>query len=804
MKKIKRCNKIILIFITLLTIISISNICNAAEITSDEYKITEIEKEKYIIGIYQNTRAETVKNNIKTESTIKIYNEEGQGITDETIVKTGNKIQIGNNTYIAIVCGDVNGDGNVSVTDLAKIKAHIIGKEISEGAKGIATDVDASGKVTSTDILNLKRLIVRIIEEREIFEGKYSNNEYTYKKNKLTEKITITELKNENASGVLQIPSKIDGNEVKEIEGFIGENNKITKVTIPSGIEKISKTAFSGLTKVEEIQVSGLNEKYSSEEGILYNKGKEEIVFYPRGKRGTEYTIKGTVKAVGEYAFYKNSTLEKLYIPDTVEEIEKTAFEEMKGKVYVKEGASLIGKLKAKGIAYEIDGRPEIKKLTTNVGTNRVITLNIEATDDVGIVAWGICIKGSENIQWKEVTSTKKLSTTYKDFKQNGTYEVKIKDTVGNIESKEIKITELDTTIAEVTEIKIVSPTSGEYEPGQKIVIRVQFSEKVKGTAPTLKLKIGDEIVTATGTNPAGTQDYIEYTYTTTDNNTGKVETYSYSEGDLTDVAGNKVIIAKLANSGNTITIKSNYNPKYPVYNYPVSGTVVEKYEDESINISIEKIGSLYVSKIWIAEPSKQIGKAVGYDLVGNMISEIPGVIIGTNASYGADVGRVVITNGVVTGIQDNDGSHYLLGIDKNGKLVQRALYKKSGGLKSTISAEEMLRMGIVNTFPSWPGSIIEYGEKRNFNLVDQHSDKRARTAIGQINDNNYVLINAKDRSEGVPMRAVGEMGLTLKCSMLFILDGGGSTQLWYRGRYIISSSDNRKRPDAIYFKTLE
>ena len=230
----------------------------------------------------------------------------------------------------------------------------------------------------------------------------------------------------------------------------------------------------------------------------------------------------------------------------------------MKGKVYVKEGASLIGKLKAKGIAYEIDGRPEIKKLTTNVGTNRVITLNIEATDDVGIVAWGICIKGSENIQWKEVTSTKKLSTTYKDFKQNGTYEVKIKDTVGNIESKEIKITELDTTIAEVTEIKIVSPTSGEYKPGQKIVIRVQFSEKVKGTAPTLKLKIGDEIVTATGTNPAGTQDYIEYTYTTTDNNTGKVETYSYSGGDLTDVAGNKVTIAKLENSGNTITIKPN------------------------------------------------------------------------------------------------------------------------------------------------------------------------------------------------------------------------------------------------------
>ena len=145
-----------------------------------------------------------------------------------------------------------------------------------------------------------------------------------------------------------------------------------------------------------------------------------------------------------------------------------------------------------------------------------------------------------------------------------------------------------------------------------------------------------------------------------------------------------------------------------------------------------------------------------------------------------------------------------MLGIDKNGKLIQRAMYRNTASLKGNKSAQELLDMGIVNTFPSWPGSIIENGEKRSFSIIDQNTDHRARTAIGQINDNNYVIISAKDGTEGVPLRPVGDMGWQLGCQMFFILDGGGSTQLWMRGQYIIPSSKNRPRDDAIYFTTLE
>ncbi len=536
-------------------IVGLTSMSYATNLDSDEYKITTKENVNYVIGIFPNTKAKNVKDNLKTNTNIEIFDNNGNLITEEKIIATGNKIQVGNTAYIAIVCGDINGDGELTLTDLVKVKSHLIGKDVLTGVSAIATDVDANGKLTSTDILKLKRLLVRVIEEREIFETDYINNEYSYKTNRLTDKITINEITNTKASGTLQIPNKIDGNEVKEIGVFLGENNNITKVTIPTGIEEIGNTAFSGLGNLQAIEVSGLNENYCSEEGILYNKGKDTLVYYPRGKEGAEYTIGEEVKTIEEFAFYKNNKIDKLYLTDNIENLQKNAFQEMKGKVYIKEGAKIINKLEENGIDYKIDAKPEITKLTSSEVTNQEITLNIEATDDIGIVAWSVALKGNTNIEWKEINQTKKLTTTYANIKQNGTYVLRIKDNVGNIESKEIIIDKIDTSIPKMTSIKIVSPESGECKIGQEVIIRVQFNEKIKGTAPTLTLLIGDTLVTATAPDPTGTLDYIDYTYTIAENLKGSVEIGSYIGGDITDLAGNKATIFKLLNSGNHIEI---------------------------------------------------------------------------------------------------------------------------------------------------------------------------------------------------------------------------------------------------------
>ena len=60
-----------------------------------------------------------------------------------------------------------------------------------------------------------------------------------------------------------------------------------------------------------------------------------------------------------------------------------------------------------------------------------------------------------ENIEWNEINQTKKLTTTYQQIRQNGTYVVRIKDHVGNIGEKEIIINGIDTSIPKMTSIKI-------------------------------------------------------------------------------------------------------------------------------------------------------------------------------------------------------------------------------------------------------------------------------------------------------------------------------------------------------------
>lgn len=535
-------------------IVGICNISYALNLDSNEYKVTTKENVNYVIGIYPNTQIKTLRKNLIANTDIKILDNNGKIMSEEETISTGNKIQIENTTYIAIVCGDVNGDGKVNVTDLVQMKKHFIGKEILNKTSAMATDIDTNGKLTSTDVLNLKRLIVNIIEESEIYEKDYENNQYGYTINTLTNETIIKKIINNNQGNILQIPNKIDGNNVKEIDDFLGENSKITKVTIPTGIELIGTRAFSELTNLENIEVSGLNENYSSKDGILYNKGKDKLIFYPNGKEEKEYIIEQTVKNVGSYAFYKNNKIERLYIPDTVEEIENNAFKEMKGKVYIKYGAKIEGKLQEKGINYEIDKIPEIIKLNSQKEENQTVSINISASDDIGIVAWSVGLKGSPTT-WNNIEMTKNLETSYKNIKVNGTYEAKIKDSIGNIKTQEIIINEIDTSIPKINSIKIIEPTTGTYKKGQKIIVRVQFSEIIKGEAPTLNLSIGNNIVTAQPTELAGNLDYIDYTYTIEENQNGKVEIQSYVGGNITDLSGNKASIVKMTNSGNNIEV---------------------------------------------------------------------------------------------------------------------------------------------------------------------------------------------------------------------------------------------------------
>lgn len=66
-------------------------------------------------------------------------------------------------TLTVIVTGDLNGDGNVTITDMLMIKSAILGEQLSDTAAA-AADINYDGKITITDFLKVKSCLLGLEE----------------------------------------------------------------------------------------------------------------------------------------------------------------------------------------------------------------------------------------------------------------------------------------------------------------------------------------------------------------------------------------------------------------------------------------------------------------------------------------------------------------------------------------------------------------------------------------------------------------------------------------------------------------
>ena len=95
-----------------------------------------------------------------------------------------------------------------------------------------------------------------------------------------------------------------------------------------------SKTAFTlpdtrYMPALESITIPSGNSQYATVDGILYSADKKTLVLYPRNYQGgTDFTVPGTVTAIGDYAFHKAATLVNVTIPDSVTAVGEWAFSE--------------------------------------------------------------------------------------------------------------------------------------------------------------------------------------------------------------------------------------------------------------------------------------------------------------------------------------------------------------------------------------------------------------------------------------------------------------------------------------------
>lgn len=117
-------------------------------------------------------------------------------------------------------------------------------------------------------------------------------------------------------------------NSVTEIGDYAFSNcENLKNVTIPNSVKEIGEGAFNGCTNLQNLLVDDNNPKYSSIDGVLYNKDKTTLIQYPCANLNTDYTILDNVVAIEDRAFENSTNLVNITIPNSVKNIGGGAFE---------------------------------------------------------------------------------------------------------------------------------------------------------------------------------------------------------------------------------------------------------------------------------------------------------------------------------------------------------------------------------------------------------------------------------------------------------------------------------------------
>jgi hypothetical protein len=100
---------------------------------------------------------------------------------------------------------------------------------------------------------------------------------------------------------------------------------KTGSYTIPNLVTTIGNGAFCGCSNLTSITVDRSNTKYASEDGVLFNRSKTQIIAYPGGKIGS-YNIPDSITNIRADAFESCSKLTSVAIPNKVKNICRYAF----------------------------------------------------------------------------------------------------------------------------------------------------------------------------------------------------------------------------------------------------------------------------------------------------------------------------------------------------------------------------------------------------------------------------------------------------------------------------------------------
>ncbi|MGN0521428.1 MAG: leucine-rich repeat domain-containing protein [Eubacterium sp.] len=165
----------------------------------------------------------------------------------------------------------------------------------------------------------------------------FSSNKNLYKDN--DDGCGLYRYKSTSTQAVFDVPDTYEDKPVTELMAFSVANAEYLKeINIGVNINTIDIWALTNCPVLESINVDEANPYFSSVDGVLYNKDKTELLFYPNGKTpivtdksgavtsGATIVLPDSVVSIRDNAFYMCSNLYSVTFNDGLKSIGNKAF----------------------------------------------------------------------------------------------------------------------------------------------------------------------------------------------------------------------------------------------------------------------------------------------------------------------------------------------------------------------------------------------------------------------------------------------------------------------------------------------
>ena len=157
--------------------------------------------------------------------------------------------------------------------------------------------------------------------------GEYAFDSQSSITGTLTIPDTVKQIKCFSFSRCSSLSEIIIGDNVEIIENNAFEwCDSLSSIIIPSSVSMIGDLFLSRCYNLESIIVDHENKFYCSYDGVLFDKTKTTLIYYPTNKKDPIYYLPSAVESIYHGAFMDNACIQHIILPESLKNLGDTAF----------------------------------------------------------------------------------------------------------------------------------------------------------------------------------------------------------------------------------------------------------------------------------------------------------------------------------------------------------------------------------------------------------------------------------------------------------------------------------------------